>query len=46
MTVDTLTEFRRKGGIARAAALSKKRRLEISRKANEAKKAKAKKRGK
>jgi hypothetical protein len=36
----TLAEVTSKGGKARAAALSKKRRLEISRKANEAKAAK------
>jgi hypothetical protein len=40
----TLAEFRSKGGKARAAALSKKHRLEISRKANAAKRAKAAKR--
>jgi hypothetical protein len=36
----TIEEFRSRGGHARAAALSKKRRLEISRKANEAKRKK------
>jgi hypothetical protein len=42
----TLAEFRSKGGKARAAALSRKRRIEISRAANAAKRAKAAKRGK
>jgi hypothetical protein len=37
----TLEEFMSKGGKARAVALSKGRRLEISRRANEAKRAKA-----
>jgi hypothetical protein len=42
----TVTAFASLGGKARAKKLSKKRLLEISRKANEAKAAKAKKRAK
>lgn len=40
MSTLTVTQFARMGGIARAKKLSKKRRLEISRKANAVKRTK------